>query len=490
MINAFLNTFLQLVLRYRPILLHGRVLVKILIPLLAMVSITTASASIIGVMDSGTDISHKDLVFKKWYNSKERAGSLVDLDGDGLPGNINGWDFTANSPKVFDDQYNYLITEDVKTFYNYYSKYELGLLNAQSPEIAWLKENTQNKELMNKVDFVGGYIHGTHVAGIAVKNLNRARVLSFKILPTVYQELPAEALKNVARTNTLVELPADNTPTMTLPEFVDAIVEEAIRQIQQMTTLNAMMGHHKADAVNQSFGIGTKDAINFLTRAFIGELKREPTQQELIFIFRAYFTKLLSEGPKMFAAAPKTLFVIAAGNDSSDNDKLPDYPANIKAENKLVVAATLGYRSLAEFSNYGATTVDVAAPGVAINSAAPTQAYIPLSGTSQAAPFVTNVIAAMKDLNHGLSTRDLKAIILGTVDKKEWLAGKVRTGGIINKARALRAAELAKSRNIDLAISTARATVADVAVEKSFFKKPAGLNIDFKVSRPSLLIVK
>jgi subtilisin family serine protease len=132
----------------------------------------------------------------------------------------------------------------------------------------------------------------------------------------------------------------------------------------------------------------------------------------------------------------------------------------------------------------------VAAPGVAITSTAPTNVYIALSGTSQATPYVTNIIAAMKDVNPALSARDLKAIVLGTVDVKLWLKGKVKTSGIVNKPRALKAAEFAKSQTVDLAISKARATILDVPVEKSLSVKPSGLTLNFKPLRPSLLIPK
>ncbi|MDO9181038.1 MAG: S8 family serine peptidase, partial [Bacteriovorax sp.] len=143
---------------------------KILIPLFALVQLSTANASLVAIMDSGTDITHKDLAAKAWVNLKEKAGSKIDLDQDGLPGDINGWDFTANSANVFNNQYNFLIIDDVKTFYDYYSKYQLGLLSGTSPELEWLKQHSEDKDLMNKVNFVGGYIHGTHVAGISAIN--------------------------------------------------------------------------------------------------------------------------------------------------------------------------------------------------------------------------------------------------------------------------------------------------------------------------------
>ncbi len=268
------------------------------------------------------------------------------------------------------------------------------------------------------------------------------------------------------------------------------MAENALGQVQEMIALHTYVNMHKADVVNQSFGIGFGDAVNFLTASFVEDFKREPTKDELRSLLIIYFSQLLREGPKMFAAAPNTLFTIAAGNDSSNNDLYPDYPANVVAENKIVVAATLGYRKLAEFSNFGATKVDVAAPGVAITSTVPTNTYIPLSGTSQATPYVTNIIAMMKDLNTSLSARDLKSIILGTVDVKEWLRGKVKCSGIVNKPRALKAAEFAKTMTVDLAISKARAAIADIPVDKALANKPARLKINFRPLRPSLLIKK
>ncbi|MDO9181926.1 MAG: S8 family serine peptidase, partial [Bacteriovorax sp.] len=282
--------------------------------------------------------------------------------------------------------------------------------------------------------------------------------------------------------------PVDTTPAKTVAEFTKDIIDSTTGQVSNSEAMHSYIAFHKVDVVNQSFGIGFGDAQNFITAGFMNSVKRAPTAVELDKLVRAYFAQLIKDGPRMFTVAPNTLFTIAAGNDASNNDLNPDYPANIQADNKIVVAATLGYKSLASFSNYGATKVDVAAPGVAITSTAPTNAYIALSGTSQATPFVTNIIAAVKDVNPSLSVRDIKAIIFGTVDVKSWLRGKVKTSGIVNKARALKAAELSKTLNITVAITHSRAIVADVAVPKSLTVRPSGLNFNFKPIRPSLLI--
>ncbi len=461
---------------------------KKLITVATLLQLGTASASVVAIMDTGTDLSHSDLVAKTWTNKKEVAGSLTDLDGSGLPGDIHGWDFTepnGGSAKVYNDKYNYLITEDVKKFYNLYAKYETKTISQL--EFSWLKEKVSNDSFMNQANFVGGYAHGTHVGGISALNNAKPEIMSLKILPTVYKEAVApEKNKN----SEPVQLEFDfSEAKMNVDEYKAEIVKSATEQVNEMTPIHGYLNFHKVDVVNQSFGIGFKAAVGFIFSGFVENLKREPTQDELVDLVLTYFETLSDVGPQMFAVAPKTLFVIAAGNDSSDNDALPDYPADIQAPNKIVVAATLGYSELAEFSNFGATKVDVAAPGVAINSTVPTNSYLPMSGTSQAAPFVTNAISQAKDINPALSAADIKSIILKTVDVKAWLKGKVATSGIVNKARVKRAAELSKTMNVETAITKANAEIADVATPKSFIsKRLPGMKLNYAPVRPSLLL--
>lgn len=449
---------------------------KVLVLMLALLELNAGNASIVGIMDSGVDLTHKDLVSKKWINLKEKAGSL-DHDHDGLPGDINGWDFTEKSSVIFNNNYNYLINADVKTYFNYFRLYELGLLSESSPEKIWLWAHYEDQNFMEQVDFVGKYIHGTHVAGVSARDNSAVKILSTKIIPTFYQDL-----------NKIINKGIYGMPDITVEEFTPMVVAKAINKITEMLPVHEYVNFHKVDVVNQSFGISYIVAGEFLTTAFSIEVGRLPTEEELKNIVRTYFDQLAKDGQKLFEAAPNTLFAIAAGNDTSDNDLYPDFPASVPAENKIVVAATFDYKMLAEFSNFGATTVDVAAPGVAINSTAPTNIYISMSGTSMATPFVTNIIAAIKDLNPALKVGDLKAIILGTVDVKPWLKEKVKTSGIVNKARALKAAEYAKTQSIDVAISKARTAVMDVPVEKSMPMAREQRKLNSRPVRPSLLI--
>jgi subtilisin family serine protease len=139
---------------------------------------------------------------------------------------------------------------------------------------------------------------------------------------------------------------------------------------------------------------------------------------------------------------PNTLFVISAGNESNDNDVAARYPCNYDAENVICVAASNPRDELAaDFSNYGATTVDVAAPGTNILSTW-ARNYTQYTwgwkdGTSMAAPQVSGVAALLLAVKPGATATELRRAILAGVDRKAALAGKVASGGRLNADGAL-----------------------------------------------------
>lgn len=129
--------------------------------------------------------------------------------------------------------------------------------------------------------------------------------------------------------------------------------------------------------------------------------------------------------------------VFAAGNNNSNNDATPFYPASYNSPSVISVAASDGLDNRANFSDYGATSVDLAAPGVSILSTLPT-GYGYLSGTSMAAPHVTGAIALLSAYRPDLSMESLKASILNNVDTLRAWRGLVKTGGRLNIYKAMK----------------------------------------------------
>jgi subtilisin family serine protease len=132
------------------------------------------------------------------------------------------------------------------------------------------------------------------------------------------------------------------------------------------------------------------------------------------------------------------LFVAAAGNYGVSNDILPIYPASFTAPNVVSVAATTNTDARAYFSNYGAGSVHLGAPGMDILSTIRDGAYGFSSGTSMATPHVSGAAALLLS-RCDLNTADLKETLLGSVDPIASLATTTITGGRLNVHNALHA---------------------------------------------------
>jgi subtilisin family serine protease len=157
--------------------------------------------------------------------------------------------------------------------------------------------------------------------------------------------------------------------------------------------------------------------------------------------------------------------VTAAGNGDSvkhigiNNDVTPNipssFPANVSTPPNIIAVAAIDPRpgttvdTLATFSNYGVTSVHIAAPGVNILSTTPTTqssamkteqvltAYDTLQGTSMAAPFVSGVAALVLSQNPGMTALQVKSRILDRADTLPTLDGKIQMKRRLNAKKAV-----------------------------------------------------
>jgi subtilisin family serine protease len=291
--------------------------------------ISTGSRSVVvGVVDSGIDLTHPDLAANIWTNPGEIAGNGIDDDHNGFVDDVHGWNFVENNNNVQD-----------------------------------------------------GYGHGTHVSGIigAVGNngIGTAGInWQVSIMPLRFQD-------NYGSGYTGLAVAALNYAAMMRRDYgVNVVVTN--NSWGGLTGMSAML--QEAIRVQNDAGI---------------------------------------------------TFVAAAGNSGVSCDVIPRYPACYDLPNVISVAATDRYDNLAGFSNYGGTSIDLAAPGVGIYSTRPNGTYGSMSGTSQAAPQVSGVVALLAAVKPDITVTQVRAAILGTVDPLPGLAGKTVTGGRLNAAAAL-----------------------------------------------------
>jgi hypothetical protein len=136
------------------------------------------------------------------------------------------------------------------------------------------------------------------------------------------------------------------------------------------------------------------------------------------------------------AATFDILFVAAAGNRNANADVSPDYPAAYPSPNIISVASTSNRDERSSFSNYGATSVDLGAPGGYILSTVPGGGYAFMSGTSMATPHVAGAAALLLSACNG-PTDLLKTWLLSSVDPIAALSGITTTGGRLNLDAAM-----------------------------------------------------
>lgn len=131
------------------------------------------------------------------------------------------------------------------------------------------------------------------------------------------------------------------------------------------------------------------------------------------------------------------LVVVAAGNDGTDIDYSPDYPAAFNMPNQLTVAASTAADYMASWSNSGFSLVHLAAPGADILSTLPGNRLGYMSGTSMAAPFVTGAAALLWSDRPQATALQIKSALMQSVDITPNHEFKVQTMGRMNVKKAL-----------------------------------------------------
>lgn len=283
--------------------------------------------------------------------------------------------------------------------------------NIDSPESSEVKLFLSNlkpaeyKAAIEELGAAGNYIHGTHVAGIAMAGNPYARLANARIeFQHTLQPDPCPSLELTQR---------DARATQA---YVDFFRKHGVR------------------VVNMSFGGTVGDVENALEQCGIGK-----TPDERKAIAREWFDLGKRAFVQAIASAPGILFVAAAGNANQDSTFAEAIPADIGAPNLITVGAVDKAGDEASFTSYGPTVV-VHANGWLVESVIPGGERIPESGTSMAAPQVANLAAKILAVNPKLAPPEVIRIIRDTAEKT---ADGRRT--LIHPKKALAAAQAARA---------------------------------------------
>ncbi len=440
---------------------------------------------VVAVIDAGVEVDHEDLSGMIWTNPGEVQGNGMDDDGNGYVDDVHGWSFLCGPggdiehealelARIVQDMKAYFSTRDLsalsETDQKRYDRYQqwVGLLDARQQELQ--QQYDAARSMLDLIDAVkaqsGGEfsrktINAYEPATRQEKGLKTA--LSVMALFMDAKAVAKELRMGADQLGPLIEYNSIDTDSLRRQIVGDDPDDGQQRDYgcDRVEGPDAMHGTHVAGiiAARQGNGLGiegiAKNARILVLRAVPNGDERDKDVANAIRyavdhgarVINMSFGKPYSPQKSLvdeavqYALSRDVLLVHAAGNDAVDNDQVPSFPNRKLADgttvpNWLEVGASSSSRKkknlLATFSNYGATTVDLFAPGVDIYSAVPDNGYEDASGTSMAAPAAAGVAALIRGYFPDLTAAEVRELLIRTAEP---VKGKVRIPGGKAKAR-------------------------------------------------------
>ncbi|MES3629489.1 MAG: S8 family peptidase [Longimonas sp.] len=467
----------------------------------------------VAIIDSGVDTEHDELAPQIWRNEGEVADTGADDDGNGYVDDLHGWNFLGNADGENVDADTYEVTRLYRTYsdwvsstdttdlsaagrdsLDYYYRIQADFYSDRDEAQQRLQNVRQAHETVQQVlRYVRNYLDVEEVTPADVARLEDAddpgAQQSFEILTFFYDQglTPNDIKDFYDRITTQVEY-GYNPDFDPRPIVGDDYNDLSERYYGNSDVHGPDPGHgtHVAGIVGAARDTtlridGVAPAVRLMPIRAVpdGDEHDKDVANAIRYaadngadIINMSFGKGYSPQKHAVDAAVRyadslgVLMVHAAGNSASDNDEGDNFPTPFyedgdRATHWIEVGAsgwTMDEELVASFSNYGATTVDVFAPGADIYSATTGNAYRFNSGTSMAAPMVSGVAALLMSYYPSLSAEDVRAIILESAvsyadhevtlpnDNPDMPGTQVQfgslsvTGGIVNAYRAVQMA--------------------------------------------------
>lgn len=437
-----------------------------------------SSPVIVAVIDGGIDEDHEDLKNVMWVNSKEIPNNGIDDDKNGYVDDIHGWNFIGSSkanihhdnmelirlinkysPKYASALNSTPFNEKERKEFQLYQK----LVTDYMDKLQSAQMGLQNTTMIKK--YLDAILLDLKSDNPTIDDLNsfnpsddmQSRIIKFikpELKDKEFKEFYKELLDGIKYYDTQIKyhLNVDFDPRKDSVGDDYSNSKERFYGNNDITGPDAEHGTHVAGIIgaNRSNNLGIKgvaDNVKIMGIRAVpdGDERDKDVANSIRYavdngakIINMSFGKgyswdkqVVDEAVK-YAVSKGALLVHAAGNDSKNIEKEDNFPSKFYTDSLGVKMGTAGAwlevgatswtndeELVASFSNYGAKTVDVFAPGVKINSTMPGSTYKENDGTSMAAPVVSGLAALIWSYYPKFTALDIKDIILNSVTKVE-----------------------------------------------------------------------
>lgn len=463
----------------------------------------TSKEVIVAVIDSGVETDHPDLKDVIWVNADEIPNNGIDDDKNGYIDDVHGWSFLGGAKEDISDE-----SLELARMYHKEAKYFEGktaaTVSASDKERFdkfvklkedFTKEKTKNEQQYQSIKMIGDYINNVKAAsnGVFSKETNKAYVPKDeretqikKRMPFIFMAVKPEKLEDeikhadesIGGMVKMMNIDADSIRRAVVGDNPDDM-NQRMYGCNRYEGPDAMHGTHVSGiiAAKRGNGIGIDgiaDNVKIMVVRVVpnGDERDKDVANGIRYAvdngatvinmsFGKYYTpnKSVVDEAIAYAKSKDVLLVHAAGNDAKNKDKEDSYPTRILsngtvADNWIEVGASSssskGKKFVADFSNYGKTTVDVFAPGVDIYSTVPNAKYEDASGTSMACPATAGVAALIRGYFPELSAAQVRDVLMktsvpytktvaipGVKKSKAKLKDISISGGVVNAATAV-----------------------------------------------------